>query len=156
MNGYESDLKNCIEEAEAILKEAKIRLKDLYDDHDLAWTDVTLRGLKGDVYAKILGKYLEEKTGIKTEYEVDMCKGTRMKADILFKGVEIESKLQSYYDIDSDRKSSLKSRWERTNKECPKLAHLVVVWNQHPKMAKRIREIIGKEHHFMLRDISTS
>jgi len=143
-----SDLSVLFTNADNILKEAKQSLRTLYSDHGLLWSDETIPSLTGDVYAKTLGSYLEKKTGVKARYEVNTT--GRMRTDILLNNIAIESKLRGIFNL-----KSFARKWERLHKECPNLIHLVVGWRHTVSGARRVREITGKERHFMLSNIQT-
>ena len=143
-----SDLSVLFTNADNILMEAKQSLRTLYSDHGLLWSDETMPSLTGDVYAKTLGSYLEKKTGVKARYEVNTT--GRMRADILLNNIAIESKLRGIFNL-----KSFARKWERLHKECPNYIHLVVGWRHTVSGAQRVREITGKERHFMLSNIQT-
>lgn len=66
MEKYEADLEKLFKDAEEIEKQAKRALTRVYSRNRLEWTEGRgnpIKGLKGDIYVKVLGKYLHEKLG---------------------------------------------------------------------------------------------
>lgn len=109
MERYEADLIALFQEAKKVLEQAKDRLQDLYSENHLEWSEDVMRSLKGDIYAKVLGKYLESKTEKKAQYEKTIVKGKRWaKADILLNGVAIESKAMGILRYSRDYLKTLK------------------------------------------------
>jgi len=145
---YESEIVSLFREAEQLLEKAKEKLQRFYSEHGLGWSKESIRGLKGDIYAKVLGKYLEKKTKKKAQYEKTIS--GRIRADILLDKVEVESKVQGIFDL-----NIFERRWKRVNEKRPDLVHLVVGWRHNPIWAEKVRKVVGENNHFMLFNVKS-
>lgn len=106
-------LDKIIDDAERIFYEAKKSLRkwrrEFYDENNLELekideeknADVMIKGLKGDIYAKVLGFYIKNILGAKVKYEQEIpC--TKKVADLIIDGkISIEVKSRGMHGNES-------------------------------------------------------
>lgn len=123
---YKTDLQGLLKDIERIKSKIENECRSIYRNEKLAFNEQCFRSVEGDIYAKVLGLYLERVLNQKPVYEQKLI--GRMRADILFKGktdIIIEVKSHGTFSYED-----LEKRFKKLTENYPNSKHLYVAFRE--------------------------
>ncbi len=124
---YEIDLQGLFNDADRIKNKIAKQCQSIYQSENLAFSKQCYRSVEGDVYAKVLGLYLQRVLNQKPAYEKKLI--GRMRADIQFTDeipkVIIEVKSHGAFSY-----KDLEKRFKKLTDNMPNSRHLYVAFRE--------------------------
>lgn len=125
------------QEIENTLETIKKRATEVYDQHNLIFNDSAFRTVKGDIHAKVLGKYISSIFGLEIKYEAKIA-GTRCRADVLIEdSITLEVKALGSFSA-----KYLKERYEKITKAQPSMKHIYVTFRERKDWVHKTKAIL--------------
>jgi hypothetical protein len=112
---YDNDLQRVFKEIETASNEILEKSKSIYNVHELFFNSSAFRAVVGDIYTKVLGKYICRVLNLEPIYEKTIV--GRIRADIqICDKITIEVKSHGQFNL-----KDLKKRFERISRERPQM-----------------------------------
>lgn len=149
MRSYDNDLNSLLQKTEDILRQAQNLLRALYDENGLKYDGKGMSSVKGDIYSKVLGSYIQNQLGYRIDYEQTLV--GRIRADFVINDlISVEVKSMGVFTSVED----LAKRFERIVKAKPNMKHCVVGFHHTHNWVSKIKKRLAPlgVEHFMMTD----
>ncbi len=140
----ENELRNLYKQIEKVYKELYLTVEKVYANNNLVFQESdALRSTKGDIYAKVFGNFLKEKTKLSVSFEVSP-KGTRKRIDILLGNkFAIEVKKSGIYS----KPELVLKQWNEKKREIPQYLHMFVSFDEIETYNNILHELLKNEYY---------
>jgi len=137
---YEKDLDQLFDDADRIIRSIKQCCKSIYDQNELDFGEYAFRPVEGDVYTKVLGRYLKLVLGQTAYYEAKLVGRTR--ADIQFgdKVPKVLIEVKSHGQFDSQ---ALVDRFKKLTSRYSTEQHIYIAFREREDYVKKTAALLN-------------